>query len=702
MRSNSYYRKKAEELVAQMTLEEKASQLTYNSPAIKRLGIPEYNWWNEGLHGVARAGTATVFPQAIGLAAMFDDEYLMKIANVIATEARAKYNECSKHEDRDIYKGITLWSPNINIFRDPRWGRGHETYGEDPFLTGKLGAAFVKGLQGDKDVLLTAACVKHFAVHSGPEDLRHEFNAEVSKKDLWETYLPAFETCVKDAKVEAVMGGYNRTNGEPCCGSYTLIRDILRERWGFEGHFVSDCWAIRDFHLHHMVTKTPEESAALAIDAGCDLNCGNVYLTLLVALKEGLITEEHITRAAVRLFTTRFKLGLFEDNEFDNIPYEVVECSEHVEMAIEAARKSAVLLKNDGVLPIDKKKVKTISVIGPNANSRLALKGNYYGSSSRYITLLEGIQDEVGDEVRVLYSKGCELYKDRTESLAQADDRISEALIVAEHSDLVILCLGLDETIEGEEMDQGNNVGSGDKVDIELPEVQRKLLEKVVAVGKPTVLCLMAGSAINLSFAQEHCNGILVTWYPGARGGKAIADLLFGKASPSGKLPVTFYKSLENQLPFTDYSMKNRTYRYIEEAPLYPFGYGLTYSDVTVKQAEIKGEVEIEKDIEVLVTVKNEGKVAVEEVVQIYIKDQQSQYAVRNVSLCGFKRVAVGVNEEKQISISVPFNSLKVVNLEGERILDSTKFTLYVGLCGPDERSVELTGKEPIGIPFEL
>ena len=407
-------------------------------------------------------------------------------------------------------------------------------------------------------MLLTAACVKHFAVHSGPEDLRHEFIAEVSKKDLWETYLPAFETCVKDAKVEAVMGGYNRTNGEPCCGSYTLIRDILRERWGFEGHFVSDCWAIRDFHLHHMVTKTPEESAALAIDAGCDLNCGNVYLTLLVALKEGLITEEHITRAAVRLFTTRFKLGLFEDNEFDNIPYEVVECSEHVEMAIEAARKSAVLLKNDGVLPIDKKKVKTISVIGPNANSRLALKGNYYGSSSRYITLLEGIQDEVGDEVGVLYSKGCELYKDRTESLAQADDRISEALIVAEHSDLVILCLGLDETIEGEEMDQGNNVGSGDKVDIELPEVQRKLLEKVVAVGKPTVLCLMAGSAINLSFAQEHCNGILVTWYPGARGGKAIADLLFGKASPSGKLPVTFYKSLENQLPFTDYSMKNR------------------------------------------------------------------------------------------------------------------------------------------------
>lgn len=702
MRSDLYYRKKAEELVAQMTLEEKASQLTYNSPAIERLGIPQYNWWNEALHGVARAGTATVFPQAIGLAAMFDDEFLMKIANIIAIEARAKYNESSKHEDRDIYKGLTLWSPNINIFRDPRWGRGHETYGEDPFLTSKLGVAFIKGLQGDKEEMMTAACAKHFAVHSGPEDLRHEFNAEVSKKDLWETYLPAFEACVKDGKVEAVMGAYNRTNGEPCCGSYTLLREILRDKWGFEGHVVSDCWAIRDFHLHHMVTKTPEESAALAIDAGCDLNCGNVYLTLLVALKEGLITEEHITRAAVRLFTTRFKLGLFEDNEFDNIPYEVVECSEHKEIAIEAARKSAVLLKNDGILPINKNTVKTISVIGPNANSRLALKGNYYGTSSRYITLLEGIQDEVGDEVRVLYSRGCELVRDRTEVLAYANDRLAEAVTVAEHSDLVILCLGLDETIEGEEMDDGNNQGSGDKVDLELPEVQKTLLEKIVVLGKPTVLCLMAGSAINLSYAQEHCNGILLTWYPGARGGKAIADLLFGNVSPSGKLPVTFYKSLENLPPFTDYSMKNRTYRYIEETPLYPFGYGLTYSDVVLKHAEIIGTIESEKDINLIVTLKNQGRVAVEEVVQIYIKDEQSIYAVKNFSLCGFKRVGLGVNEEKQVSMSIPFDCLKAVNLEGEKVLDSRKFTLFVGLCGPDKRSVELTGKEPIRIPFEL
>ncbi|HHW67590.1 MAG: beta-glucosidase [Epulopiscium sp.] len=702
MNSHELCKKKAKELVAQMTLEEKASQLTYNSPAIKRLGIPAYNWWNEALHGVARAGTATSFPQAIGLAAIFDEEFLREVADTIAEEGRAKYNESSKHEDRDIYKGLTFWSPNVNIFRDPRWGRGHETYGEDPFLSARLGVAFIKGLQGEGEVLKAAACAKHFAVHSGPEDLRHEFNAEVSLKDLWETYLPAFEACVKEGKVESVMGAYNRTNGEPCCGSYFLLRDILRNKWGFDGHVVSDCWAIKDFHMHHMVTSTPQESAALAIDAGCDLNCGNTYLLLLQALQEGLITEEHITRAAERLFTTRFKLGLFEGSEYDQIPYEVVECKEHIELAIEAARKSAVLLKNDGILPIDKTKVKTIGVIGPNANSRRALKGNYYGTSSRYITVLEGIQDEAGDEVRILYSKGCELVKDRTEPLAYSHDRLMEAVTVAEHSDIVVLCLGLDETIEGEEMDEGNNVGSGDKKDLELPQVQRKLLEKIVAVGKPTILCLLAGSAINLSYAQEHCNGILMAWYPGARGGKAIADILFGKTSPSGKLPITFYASLDNLPPFTDYSMKNRTYRYIEEKPLYPFGYGLTYGDVICTGAVLEEPIKLNQDIKIKVSVKNRGKVATEDVVQVYIKDEESRYAVRNTSLCGFKRIHLNAGEEKEFHMMIPFESLKVVNDEGERILDSNKFTLYIGVSGADERSVELTKKEPVILPLIL
>ncbi len=696
------YEKKAKELVSKMTLEEKASQLTYHSPAIPRLNIPSYNWWNEALHGVARAGTATSFPQAIGLAAIFDEEFLKKIADIIATEGRAKYNQSAKHGDRDIYKGLTFWSPNVNIFRDPRWGRGHETYGEDPFLSARLGVAFIKGLQGEGKHMKSAACAKHFAVHSGPEDLRHEFNAEVSAKDLWETYLPAFEACVKEAQVESIMGAYNRTNGEPCCGSFFLLRDILREQWNFKGHVVSDCWAIKDFHMHHGVTSTAEESAALAMNAGCDLNCGNIYLYILIAYQKGLVSEEQITRAAERLFTTRYKLGLFEGSEYDDIPYEVVESKEHIELAIEAARKSVVLLKNDGILPIDKNRIQTIGVIGPNANSRLVLKGNYYGTSSRYITVLEGIQDELGDEVRVLFAKGCELVQDRTESLAMENDRLMEAVTVAEHSDLVILCLGLDETLEGEELDQGNNVGSGDKKNLELPKVQKLLLKKIVEVGKPVILCHMAGSAMNLSYAQEHCNGILHAWYPGARGGKAIADILFGHTSPSGKLPITFYRSLENLPEFTDYSMKKRTYRYIEEEPLYSFGYGLTYGDVVCTGGEIISDIEPEKDIQVKVSVKNQGSMYTEDVIQAYIKDEESKYAIPNVSLCGFQRIGLAPKEEKEIHMTIPWNSLMVVDEEGNRKIDSKKFRLYFATFQPDSRSMALTGKEPIMLSLIL
>lgn len=541
-------KEKAKDIVSQMTIEEKASQLTYDSPAIKRLKVPAYNWWNEALHGVARAGTATSFPQAIGLAAMFDEDFLRKIGDVIAEEGRAKYNEAAKHGDRDIYKGLTFWSPNVNIFRDPRWGRGHETYGEDPYLSGRLGVAFIKGLQGEETVMKAAGCAKHFAVHSGPENQRHVFDAEVSEKDLWETYLPAFQMCVQEGNVESVMGAYNRTNGEPCCGSYRLLKEILREEWGFDGHVVSDCWAIKDFHMHHMVTSTALQSAALAIDAGCDLNCGNIYLYVLQALHAGLITEEHITRAAERLFTTRFKLGLFEETKYGQIPYEVVECKEHVEMAVEAARKSMVLLKNNGILPIQRGKYKTIGVIGPNANSRLALKANYYGTSSRYVTLLEGIQSEAGEDVRVLYAKGCEMKGDRTEPLAKKYDRLMEAVTVAEHSDVVILCLGLDETLEGEELDEGNNCGSGDKEDLRLPEVQRTLLESVTKIKTPVIVCLMAGSAIDLSYADQYNEAILHTWYPGAGGGKAVADILFGNVSPGESFLLHFTEGLKNFL----------------------------------------------------------------------------------------------------------------------------------------------------------
>ena len=528
-------RENARILVSQMTLEEKASQLRYDAPAIPRLGIPAYNWWNEALHGVARAGTATSFPQAIGMAAMFDDALLERLGDVAATEGRAKYNALSAEADRDIYKGLTFWSPNINIFRDPRWGRGHETYGEDPYLTARLGKAYVRGLQGQGETMKAAACAKHLAVHSGPEALRHRFNAEATPKDMEETYLRAFEACIRDAKVEAVMGAYNRTNAEPCCGSKALLVDTVRGKWGFEGHIVSDCWAIRDFHEGHMVTQTPAQSAALAMEMGCDLNCGNTYIHMMRAYEEGLVTEQQITQAAERLFTTRYMLGILgEGSEFDAIAYETVECPEHLALAQEAARKSCVLLKNDGLLPLDPETVGNIGVIGPNANSRIALIGNYHGTASRYVTVLEGIQDAMEGKGRVLYSEGCHLFKDKTEPLAWDDDRLAEAAAVAKRSDTVILVLGLDETLEGEEGDTGNAAASGDKLDLLLPVPQRKLLSRVLEIGKPTVVLLMAGSAIDLSEAQEKANAVLLTWYPGAGGGRAVADLLFGKASPSG------------------------------------------------------------------------------------------------------------------------------------------------------------------------
>ena len=696
--------KRARELVEQMTIEERASQLRYDAPAIERLNIPAYNWWNEALHGVARAGTATMFPQAIGLAAMFDDEFLQKIADIIATEGRAKYNEAVKHGDHDIYKGLTFWSPNVNIFRDPRWGRGHETYGEDPYLTGRLGVAFIKGLQGDGKYLKAAACAKHYAVHSGPEAIRHEFNAEATPKDMWETYLPAFEECVVEAKVESVMGAYNRTNGEPCCGSYTLLQDILRDKWEFEGHVVSDCWAIRDFHTRHFVTSTAPESAALALKAGCDLNCGNTYLHMLQALQENLITEEDITRAAIRLFTTRIKLGMFDDDcEYDNIPYSVVDSKEHNEVALEAARKSLVLLKNDGILPLDKSKIKSIGVIGPNANSRLALKGNYYGTPSRYITFLEGIQDYLEDEdIRIYYSEGCHLYKDKVEPLALKHDRLSEALTVAEHSDVVILCLGLDETLEGEEGDTGNHAASGDKLDLNLPEVQQMLLEKVVAVGKPTILLLATGSAMSINFANEHCNAIIQTWYPGARGGQAVAECLFGEFSPAGKLPVTFYKGLEGLPEFTDYSMKGRTYRYIETEPLYPFGYGLTYSKVCLKNLKVLNEVTKDSDIEVSVEIENIGDHDTDEVVQFYIKDNKSKFAVPNHSLCGFKRIHLKKGESKTVEFTIRNKAMTIVDDEGNRYIDSDNFTIFAGVSQPDKRSLELTEIETLSVDINL
>ena len=683
---------KARALVAQMTLEEKASQLRYDSPAIERLGVPAYNWWNEALHGVARGGTATSFPQAIGLAAMFDDALVEALGDVAATEGRAKYNALSARGDRDIYHGLSFWSPNINIFRDPRWGRGHETYGEDPYLTSRLGQAYVRGLQGKGEHLKAAACAKHFAVHSGPESLRHHFDAIASPRDLEETYLPAFEDLVRKAKVEAVMGAYNRTNGEPCCGSRKLLVDTLRKKWGFRGHVVSDCWAVRDFHTGHMVTSGPAESAALALEMGCDLNCGNTYLHMLSAYEQGLVSEEQITEAAVRLFTTRYLLGILgEGSEYDAIPYTAVECEEHLRLAHEAARKACVLLKNDGLLPL--KAEGTIGVIGPNANSRGALIGNYYGTSSRYVTVLEGIQDAMAGKGRVLYSEGCHLFKDRVENLAQADDRLAEALAVAESSDVVVLALGYDERLEGEEPDDGNAYGSGDKEDLLLPPPQRKLLHAVLALKKPTVLLLMAGSAVDVSEAQERANAILLTWYPGARGGKAVAELLFGEASPSGKLPVTFYRNEAlSELPaFTDYAMAGRTYRYYKGTPLYPFGYGLSYADMALSRLRADRS-------EAKLWVENRSPFAAEEVVELYLKDEASPDAPPHPLLCGFRRVRLEAGESREVTIPIEARAFTVVTAAGERVPGSGSWKLYAGFGQPDSRTEELTGKACLSV----
>ena len=686
-------RKKAADLVGRMTVQEAASQLIFNAPAIERLDVPAYNWWNEALHGVARAGTATVFPQAIAMAATFDEDLVEKEAEVCAVEGRAKYNASKADGDTDIYKGLTFWSPNINIFRDPRWGRGHETLGEDPYLTSRLGVRFVKGLQGDGPVMKAAACAKHFAVHSGPESMRHSFNAMASEKDLAETYLPAFKALV-DARVEAVMGAYNRTNGEPCCASNYLIKDTLRGKWGFEGHCVSDCWAIRDFHENHKVTSRPEESAALALNAGCDLNCGCTYEFVMKAYEEGLVSEAVIRESAIRLFTTRYMLGIMDSSDYDSIPVTVIESPEHLEVALRAARESCVLLKNNGLLPLSESKIKTLAVIGPNADSRIALKGNYYGTSSRHVTVLQGIQSELEGKARVMFSEGCDLCRDRVENLAQPNDRISEAVAMAKASDAVVLVVGLDETLEGEEGDEGNSYKSGDKNDLLLPQCQRILVDRVLEVGKPTVIVLLAGSSVDLGSAADKAGAVLLGWYPGAMGGKAIAEILFGKVSPSGKLPVTFYHQSDLYLmpDFTDYSMRGRTYRYFRSRPLYPFGYGLTYSKIRICGASVE---RTEGGLEVRVRAENTGKTLTGDVVQIYAQNEGSNNAPDNPRLVAFRRIELGPGQIAELTLKVSGENLMVVNERGESVKEG-RVVLYAGTCQPDAYSLELSGTDVI------
>lgn len=703
----------AEELVGQMTIEEMIPQLSYNAPAIDRLGVPAYNWWNEALHGVARAGTATVFPQAIGLAATFDRELVEEEADAISTEARAKYNEAAGRGDRGIYKGLTMWSPNVNIFRDPRWGRGHETYGEDPFLTGEMGAAFVEGLQGKGEYLKAAACAKHFAVHSGPEAVRHSFDSECSKKDLAETYMPAFRKLVKKAHVEAVMGAYNRMNGQACCAS-PFLQGILREEWGFKGHFVSDFQALEDIHSGHRLTVDAEETSALALKTGCDLNAGTTYRKgLKKAFEDGKVDAATIHKAAVRLFTTRFLLGVMngQKTEYDSLGLDEVESPAHIRLARRAAAESAVLLKNDGMLPLKKERLHSIAVVGPNADDRHSLDGNYHGTAGRYVTALEGIRNYVGDDVRIYYSTGCALNRDRTEDLAEADDRLSEAATCYAHADAVICVLGLNEFLEGEEGDDGNQYISGDKENIALPSSQQRLLETVADSGKPFAVVLMAGSDLDLSYAAEHANAILDIWYPGEQGGNALADILFGAVSPSGKLPVTFYRSMDDVPDFTSYEMEGRTYRYLRKDAQYPFGYGLTYGECAVTDAALVGGEEAvaesmqdpaEKTVMIEAAVENRSYIATDEVVQVYVRVEGAKDEKRNFALCGFERVRLEPRERKNVEIRIAAEDLLVVNEEGQAVKEGSLLHFWVGTSQPDRVSESLTGRIPVELTVRL
>jgi beta-glucosidase len=700
------FEERARDLVSRLTVAEKAAQMLHEAPAIPRFGVPAYNWWNECLHGVARAGVATVFPQAIGLAAMWNAPRLSQIAHAISDEARAKHHEFERHDDRGFYKGLTFWTPNINIFRDPRWGRGHETYGECPHLTATLGVAFCAALQGDDPKYLKlVATPKHFAVHSGPEGLRHSFNALASPKDLRETYLPAFRACIVDAKAYSIMSAYNRTNGEPCSSSKALLVDILREEWKFEGYVVSDCWAIRDIHEHHKVTRTPQESAALAVKAGCDLNCGCTYEHIPAAYQEGLLSDADLDVCLVRLFVARLKLGMFDPPDrvpFTAIPYEVNDSPAHAELARIAARESMVLLKNQGSLLPLPKDLGSIAVIGPNANDPQILVGNYFGIPSNPVTPLQGIRAAVSPDTKVWYTQGCKLTGDKRQGV-HASGILSEAISMAERADVTVLCLGLSAEIEGEQGDVSNSEAAGDKSTLELPGLQQALLEEVVALGKPTVLVLLAGSALSINWADEHVRAIVQAWYPGQATGQALADILFGDHSPAGRLPITFPRSLADVPEFTDYRMKGRTYRYAEKEPLYPFGYGLSYTRFEYDGiASDKQKVARGQDVTVTATVQNVGERAGDEVVQLYVKALDAPFVVPLHELRGFTRLPLEPGESQRISFTLTTRDLSLIDEAGKRVFLPGRYRVFVGGSQPDERSGDLIGEDPLSLDLEL
>ncbi|GGJ37097.1 glycoside hydrolase family 3 C-terminal domain-containing protein [Deinococcus roseus] len=685
-----------QDLLSRMTVREKISQLWHEAPGIPRLGIAAYNSWSEGLHGVARNGRATVFPQAIGMAATWNAQLVQNVADAISTEARAKYHAALKRNGKtDIYQGLNLWSPNINIFRDPRWGRGQETWGEDPFLTGTLGSAFVRGLQGDHPTYLkTAACAKHYAVHSGPEKLRHGFDAQVSLKDLHETYLPAFKKLVTEANVEAVMGAYNRVNGDPACAHPYLIGKVLREDWGFQGHVVSDCWAISDFDGPHGCTPNPTESAAKALKAGCDLECGCRYSHLLEAHEQGLITEADLDLALTRVYATRFKLGMFDPPErvpYASISTDVVACQEHAALAHRAAVESVVLLKNkNNILPL-RDDLKSLFVLGPTATSVEVLLGNYYGMNTGLTTLLEGLMGRIPEGVRTEY-------RIATHVLHESQSHTSWIFQSAAQNDVVIACMGITPHMEGEEGESIDSAENGDRTRIELPEVQLDALRKLSEAGAKTVLVLTGGSAVALEEVADLVEAIVFVWYPGQEGGRAVADVLFGDQSPSGKLPVTFPRSTADLPDFEDYRMTGRTYRYSTIEPLFPFGYGLTYGQVQLSDLQAPATLSADHDLHLSLQVHNPGPRDLSEVVQVYVQHPEVATPVPLQQLVAFQKVSVPAGATQQVQFAVPSSALQLINAQGEGVWSEGPVEITVGTCSPGQRGLDLGAAVPLAV----
>lgn len=695
------FEERVKDLVGRLTLEEKVGLMSHPAHGIRRLNIPAYNYWSEALHGVGRNGRATVFPQAIGMAATWDKELIHEVATAISDEGRAKYHAALKRNGFTAqYQGLTFWSPNVNIFRDPRWGRGQETWGEDPFLTGEMAAEFVKGLQGDDPKYLkTAACAKHYAVHSGPEKDRHHFNAVVTQRELYDTYLPAFKKLVTEAGVESVMGAYNRTLDEVCCASELLIENILRGEWNFQGHFVSDCGALSDFHLNHKVTKDAAESAALALQRGCDLGCDHVFDEIPEAIRRGLITEADVDRSLERTLTTRFKLGMFDPDEdvpFTSISMDVVASDAHRQLAYRTATESVVLLKNkNNVLPI-KPAVQKIFITGPTATSLEVLLGNYYGFNNQMLTLLEGITSRIPEGMGMEYHPGTPLKHPR-------EIKSTWAPMMAQSADFTIVCAGNSSFLEGEEGESLLSPQNGDRENISLPQSQIDYIKELAIHGARIILILTGGSPIALGEVEDMVEAILFVWYPGMEGGRAVADVLFGDISPAGKLPITFPMSLDQLPAFDNYSMNERTYRYMTEEPLYPFGFGLSYSNFDYSDLQLdKSTLAPGDSLNVKLTLTNCGDSGSAEVAQFYLSDLHASTIVPLQHLIGFERVFLKAGESTTLKFTITPEMMSFYNDDGKLTLEPGQFRLEVGGCSPGQRGQELGAAKPVIAIFNV